>query len=35
MENEVSLRQAVICFAINAALFLLAGLLCTIERGGY
>lgn len=35
MENELSLRQSVICFAINAALFLLAGLLCTIERGGY
>lgn len=35
MENELSLKQAVICFAINAALFLLAGLLCTIEHGGY
>lgn len=35
MENELSLRQAVVCFAINAALFLLAGLLCTLERGGY
>lgn len=35
MENEVSLRQAIVCFAINAALFLLAGLLCTLERGGY
>lgn len=35
MENELSLRQAVVCFAINVALFLLAGLLCTLERGGY
>lgn len=35
MENELSLRQAVVCFAINAALFLLAGLLCTLERSGY
>lgn len=35
MENELSLRQTVVCFAINAALFLLAGLLCTLERGGY
>lgn len=35
MENEISLRQAVVCFAINAALFLLAGLLCTLEKGGY
>lgn len=35
MENEVSLKQAFVCFAINAALFLLAGLLCTLERGGY
>lgn len=35
MENELSLKQAVICFAINATLFLLAGLLCTLEKGGY
>lgn len=35
MENELSLRQAVICFVINAALFLLAGVLCTLEKGGY
>lgn len=35
MENDLSLRQAVVCFAINTALFLLAGLLCTLERGGY
>lgn len=35
MENELSLRQTVVCFAINAALFLLAGLLCTLEKGGY
>lgn len=35
MVNELSLRQAVVCIAINVALFLLAGLLCTIERGGY
>lgn len=35
MENELSLKQAVVCFAINAALFMLAGLLCTLERGGF
>lgn len=35
MQNELSLKQAVVCFAINAALFLLAGMLCTLERGGY
>lgn len=35
MENELSLKQAVVCFIINAALFLLAGLVCTVERGGY
>lgn len=35
MENEISLKQAVVCFAINASLFLLAGLLCTLEKGGY
>lgn len=35
MENELSLKQTIVCFAINAALFLIAGLLCTIEHGGY
>lgn len=35
MENELSLKQAVVCFIINAALFLLAGLLCTLEKGDY
>lgn len=35
MENELSLKQAVVCFIINAALFMLAGFVCTVERGGY
>ena len=35
MENELTLKQTVVCFIINAALFLLAGLVCTVERGGY
>ena len=35
MENEITTKQVVICFAINIALFLLAALLCTLERGGY
>lgn len=35
MESEFTFKQVIICFAINAVLFLLAGLLCTLERGGY
>lgn len=35
MEHEISLKQAVICFAIDMALFLLACLICTVEKGGY
>lgn len=35
MESEFTFKQVMICFAINTALFLLAGLLCTLEKGGY
>ena len=35
MEHEFSLRQVVICFAIDIALFLMASFLCHIELASY
>lgn len=35
MEHELSLKQALVCFAIDIALFLIASLLCHLELASY
>ena len=35
MEHELSLKQAIVCFAIDIALFLIASFICHIEMASY
>ena len=35
MEHELSLKQALICFAIDIALFLIASFICHLELASY
>ena len=35
MEHELSLKQAIVCFAIDIALFLIASFICHIELASY
>ena len=35
MEHELSLKQAIVCFAIDIALFLIASFICHLELASY
>ena len=35
MEHELSLKQALVCFAIDIALFIMASFICHLELASY
>lgn len=35
MEHELSLKQALVCFAIDIALFIIASFICHLELASY